>query len=352
MKCILFISYCILNHIIFNIVKFDYCLLEKKIKIAIIYKKDYIFLTGNHFDNTTYQFFMHALKRSQKLDITFFPSDSEFDTKKLKNKFDVIILPNNHSFGTPDLIGIEKLNIPVICRVGDPHDAKRTGKFRFHEKFKIDYYFNFMDPSYFYKFYPKNFSYKTIIFGFEPSLYSNLKPFNSRISNKIILSGALGINTVRSKTINKIFNPKRSSWYFYKLRTLCNELSNIEHARNISKKYENNELPFLLSQYKAAIAATTHYPTIKYMETAGSGCLTFMEITKHNHGSYLGYVDGETAIFINEDNYKNKFHEFLHDPENPKWEKIASAGQKFTFEKLSNDVAVENLTDLITNLIK
>ena len=326
--------------------------MEKKIKVAFIYKKNYVFLTGNHFDNTTYFFFMHALSRSKKLEITFFPSESEFNTEKLKNKFDVILIPDNHTSGTPELVGIEKLSIPVICRVGDPHDAKRTGKLQFHDKFKIDYYFNFMHPSYFYKYYPKNFSYKTIIFGLEPSLYSKTKPFESRISNKILITGALGKNKIKSKIANRILNPNRSSWYFYKLRTICNDLPYVEHARDISKKFEMDDLPFLLSQYRAAIAATTHYPTIKYMETAAAGCLTFMEITEHNHGTYLGYEDGRTSIFINEQNYKEKLEEFLADKNNPKWEKIALEGQKYTLEKLSNDNAVEHLTELIEEIIK
>jgi len=326
--------------------------LIKKISVAVVYKKNYIFLNENHFDNTTYFFFMHALKRSKKLEITFFPSENEFDTNKLKNKFDILLIPDNSFSGTPELIGIKNLTIPVISRVGDPHDAKRLEKIEFHEKFKIDYYFNFMHPSYFYKFYPNNFLYKTIVFGFEPSLYSNISPFSNRISDKILLTGALGKNKIKSRLANKILNPKRSSWYFYKLRTLCNDLSYVEHARDVSKKFQSTELPFILSQYQAAISATTHYPTIKYMETAGAGCLTFMEITDHNYGTYLGYDDGITSIFINEQNYKEKFEEFLTDKNNPKWEKIALEGRKYTHEKLSNDNAVTQLTELIEDILK
>ncbi len=39
-------------------------------------------------------------------------------------------------------------------------------------------------------------------------------------------------------------------------------------------------------------------------------CLTFMEITEQNSGSYLGFIDGQTFIFINEQNYKKKFEEY------------------------------------------
>ena len=67
-------------------------------------------------------------------------------------------------------------------------------------------------------------------------------------------------------------------------------------------------------QYCAAIAATTTNPNIKYWEIPAAGCLTFMEITEKNDGGVLGYEDGETAIFINEKNYKRKFDEYLSNP--------------------------------------
>ena len=325
--------------------------MNEKIKIAFVYKPSYKFLTGNHFDNTTYYFFMHALKRNAKLEVNFFAEEEKFDVKKIEGKIDIILIPENYFEGTPELIGIEKSDIPVVSRVGDPHDAKRKNKFEFHEKFKINYYFNFMHESYFYKFYPKKYKYKTIIFGLEPTIYNYEKMFNERIKDRILNSGALGKTNLKSRVANRILNPNRSSWYFYKLRTMCNDLPYVEHAREIEKKYSTNNYQYLLSQYCAAIAATTFYPTIKYWETAASGCLTFMEITKENHGEYLGYKDGETAIFIDEKNYKEKFEEYLNDGDNPKWEQIAKNGKEYTMKYLNNDVAVENLVNLFKEMM-
>ena len=76
-----------------------------------------------------------------------------------------------------------------------------------------------------------------------------------------------------------------------------------------------------------------------------------MEVTEKNNAKILGFVDGENAIFINEHNYKQKFREFLADPENPKWEKIADAGRKYTLEHLNNDKAVESLVELMEEII-
>ena len=325
--------------------------MKEKIKVAFIYKPSYKFLTGNHFDNTTYYFFMHALKRNPKLEISYFKDEEKFDVKSFGNKFDVILIPENYNEGTPELSGINDLDIPVISRVGDPHDAKRKNKYEFHKKFKIDYYFNFMHENYFYKFYPKSYKYKTVIFGLEPSLYNIEKPFDDRIKNRILNSGALGKTNLKSRIANRILNPNRSSWYFYKLRTLCNNLPYVDHARNIAKKYSSDDYQYLLSKYCAAIAATTFYPTIKYWETSAAGCLTFMEITEENHGEYLGFKDGESAIFINEKNYKEKFEEYLNDINNSKWKQIAENGRNHSMKCLNNDVAAESLVRLFEELV-
>ena len=76
-----------------------------------------------------------------------------------------------------------------------------------------------------------------------------------------------------------------------------------------------------------------------------------MEITKKNRGTYFGFRDDETAIFINQDNYKEKFDEFLSNPDSSKWEKIAKAGREYSMKNLNNDKAVESLTELMSNYV-
>ena len=76
-----------------------------------------------------------------------------------------------------------------------------------------------------------------------------------------------------------------------------------------------------------------------------------MEISELNKGEYLGFRDGENAIFINEENYKEKFLEYLSDINNPKWMKIAQAGKAFTMEKFSNDKAVKQLVKLFNDVL-
>lgn len=326
--------------------------MNKKIKVALIYKRSYNYFQPNHFDRTTYHFFMNGLQRNQNLEISYFPAENNFDVTPLKGKFDVILLPNNRTDGTPDrLKGIREVGIPVISRTGDPHSARKYDQLSYHDEWKIDCYFGTIPKSYFYKFYPKHFKYEVIIFGLETSLYQNLKLFKSRIRDKILNSGAVGKTNLKSRIANRILNPRCSSWYFYKLRTKCNKLPYVDYSGMKGKNYINEDYPSYLSRYRAAIAAATYYPTQKYWEIPAAGCLTFMEITPQNNGEYLGFKDRKTAIFINEKNYKNRFEEYLNDPDNPRWEEIATEGRNYTLENLNNDKATEALVKLIKNLL-
>ena len=249
-------------------------------------------------------------------------------------------------------MGIEKLEVPVISRTGDSHYAKLHKQHVFHERWKIDYYFGVIPSSYFYKYYPKNFKYREIIFGLDPELYQNLKPFDKRIKEKILNTGVMGNKKIKSRIANKLLNPGFSGWNLYKLRTLCNELPYVhyEGMKNGEYPFADN-FPKYLSQYRTGIAACTVYPVQKYWEMTAAGCLTFMEMTERNDGYYLGFKDGETAIFINEKNYKNKFEEFLNDTDNKKWQEIACAGREYVLNNLTNEKAANNLVNLMRELL-
>ena len=318
--------------------------MNKKINVALIYKKSYNYFQPDHFDRTSYDFFFKALKRNKQLEIFHYPCEKNFDVSKIKGKCDIILLPNNSTDGSPDvLVDIKNSNIPVISRTGDPHDAKKYNQIEFCEKNKINYLFSSHPDSLIYKYYPKNIKQKIIIYGLEPELYQNVPPFKTRIKDRILITGAMGRTDLRNRIANYILNPGRSGWYHYKLRTLCKELDYVEYSGMKGKKYTNEDYPTYTSKYRAIIAATTFFPTLKYWENAAVGCLTFMEITKKNNGYFLGYKDNETAIFINEKNYKEKFQQYMSDLNNPKWQEIANAGREYTMNNLTNDHAVSSL---------
>ena len=294
---------------------------------------------------------MKALNRNNQIDVSNFPTKRSFDTSTLKNNFDVILLWSNNEWGMPDeLKNIQSLDIPVIARAADPADAKKS--INSHKKWKIDYYFHFFDKSFFYELYPSHFKYKTIIFGLESSLYDVVTPFNERIKTRILNSGAIGNTKFCSKIINRIQNPKWNALNCYNLRTKCCKLPYVDYTSTLAHDFVNDRYPLLLQKYAGAIAANSFNPNAKYWEISAAGCLTFMEITKKNKGQFLGYEDGKTAIFINESNYKQKFQDYLRDPENKKWQEIANAGRNYTLKNFNNDKAVSSLVDLMAYLLK
>ena len=324
--------------------------MKEQLRVAFIYHKQNIFFSGHHFDNTFYNFFMHALKRNENLDVVNFPTDRQFDCLKLKNKFDIILLYENSLFGMPEeLLNVKKLDIPVIAKCGDPVRAKESIKF--HDKWKIDYYFHFYHEDFFHELYPNNFKYKTIIFGLETSLFDTVLPYEKRIKDRILLTGAIGNKKFFSKLLNDIRKPKWNAYRFYHLRTKCTDLPYVDYSSALSHEYVGDKYPRLLEKYSASIAATTYNTNIKYWENAAAGCLTFMEMTKKNRGEFLGYRDGENCVIINEDNYKEKFSEYLDDVDNPKWKQIANAGREFTLKNYTNDTAATSLFELMKNLI-
>ncbi len=321
----------------------------EKIRVAVIYKSDNVFQSGHHFDNCYYHFFMNALMRNKRLDVKNFPTESEFDASVLRNQFDVILLWSNNDWGMPNEIkGIQELDIPVIARSGDPRNAKKSIKN--HKRWKINYYFSFHTEQFFHELYPSNFKYKTIIFGVEHSLYQNIQPFRTRIKDKILNTGNIGNAKIISKLINDIRNPKWNTYRCKVLRTKCNELPYVDYTPALKHEYVNDRHPILLQKYRAAIAADTYSPVLTYWEKTAAGCLTFMEVTDKNRGEYVGFEDGKTAIFIDEDNYKLRFKQYLSEPDNPKWERIAEAGRIYSLENFNNDMAVLHLIDLMESL--
>lgn len=326
----------------------------KKIKIAFIYKASNPYMSGKAWATTYYHFFMDALRRHPELEVSYFPAEERFDTSKLRNCFDIILLWENHPWGTPDeLIGIKNLNIPVICRINDAHDAVVKKKIQYHEKYKIDHYFGYLPESFFYKYYPKNFKYKVIFYGIEPSLYQDVTPFSQRIKNKILCSGAAASTKLHTQLFERFlrFKGEMSMYKHYKLRTMCIKLPYVDYTTTLQHEYINDKYPLLLMKYAGSIAAHSLYPVIKYWENTASGCLTFMEVTEKNRADILGFRDGENAVFINERNYKKKLEEFLNDSDNPKWAEIANAGREYTMNNLTNDTAVASLVEIMKEFV-
>ena len=327
--------------------------MRDKIRVAFIYKTSYKFFHEEHFDQTTNDFFMNSLKRNEKLEVSYFPTKNEFDVEKIKGKFDVILFANNELDAIPEFMdGINNIGIPIVTKTGDPHRAKEYKQIELHEKLKIDAYWSLQPKEYFYEYYPKEIFYKEILWGIEPLKYQNLNAYSNRIKDRILNSGNIGRTDTKSKMLHKFSRKINSAIYFYKLRTMCNELDYVDYAGMKNNFYINEDYPEYLSRYCSAIATGTIYPVIKFFEIPAAGCLTFMEITEKNHGKYLGFEDNKSAIFINEKNYREKFEKYLDDPHDEKWEKIANAGKEHSLSSANNDTAVEQLVEIMQELIR
>lgn len=323
---------------------------SRKSKLALIYPKNNPFYTSDYYATYLYHFYMDAMKRHSNLEMVYFPYEGgtfdAFETLRGRG-FDAILLsdhPSNPFKIAETLKGIQKLEIPVIQRVGDPHtEIDRTN---LHD-FWPSYCWGFCPPSYFYKYFPSHLKYEMIIHGLEPSLFQSLTPFKNRIKDRILNSGVSAALDIRHRVRRWIRNIDEPMLKHYRLRSICNKLPYVDYLRPLSHEYIGDRYVELLAKYRAAIAATTTFPTAKYWEIPAAGCLTFMEITEENDGALLGYEDGKNSVFINESNYKDRFEEYLSDPDNPKWERIATAGREYVLSKFSNDRAIDHLIELL-----
>ena len=216
--------------------------MKNKLKIAFIFHKNNIFLSGKHFDNTYYHFFIDALKRSDKIEVENFQTLDYFDINKIEDKFDGVLLWENNDFGMPkEIENIKKINLPIIAKASDPNVAKKSLKY--HKKWKIDQYFHFYHEKFFHEFYPKEYNFKTIQFGIEPSLYQNIIPFNDRIKNRILNTGAVGPVKIIGKLKDFIKNPKWCASKAYHLRGKCNKLPYVDYTTTLQHKYTNDNYP-------------------------------------------------------------------------------------------------------------
>jgi len=325
------------------------------IRVAFVYRPLWRYYNRNNSITNRYYFFFHALKRNRSLQVGYFPEEQSFDTAKLRGRYDVILCTNSDQ-STPHLNNVKKTGIPVVAHAHDPNYIDEWDLMDFHERWKIDCYFNYMPRSYFYRYFPRSFKYKEITYGIEPDLYGGVA-VQGRIADRILLTGALGESTLSNRIISSIFNPVNNFGHNnYRLRRRCKGLPYVDYSGTVpgTRTYTNGGHPDFathLSRYRAAIAATRYYPTIKYWESTAAGCLTFMEVSGENDCGYLGFRDGESAVFIDSKNYRRRLEEYLADPDDPRWERIAARGRRHTMENLTNDGAAEALAGMMREMM-
>ena len=323
------------------------------VRVAFVYRPSWKYYSPRHTIGTRYSFFFRALARSKSIKMGYFASETSVDASELAGEWDVILCTNSAT-STPRLKNASCM--PVIAQTHDPHLIKELDMLRCHDEYNIDCCFNFMPESYFYKYFPKRFQYKVIRWGLETELFAGAGPFGPRIKDRVLLTGKLADWGAKKRISHALFHGGFSQVRAnYELRRACAALPGVDYSGTdpATGDYLNGgrgSYAEHLSGYRAAIAASSLYPTAKYWETPASGCLTFMEATDANGAYDLGYADMESAVFINRKNYEKKITGYLESPDDPRWAQIAGAGRRHATENLSNDRAAEALADLARSL--
>jgi len=316
--------------------------MDKKLKIAVLYRNTNLFLSGNYHNNNVYRFVMKDLPQNSRVDVSFFGYDRILDCKFLEG-FDAMLIvtyPHGQLEGS-DLLHLEDVEIPKLAISPDCHLISDTWVAKCNQ-YGIKTAVWEHAPEWYDKNGPKGIEYHQIIFGLIDQEAYQLEndDFSKRISDRILLTGDCGGDM-----------PKTIQWRaFYMLRRACRELSFVEYFGR-GEKSVNDNYPKLLKSYRASIAAATKYTVSKYVEIPAAGTLLFMEASEINNYERLGFTDRETAVFINNENYKEVFQEYFDTLDDPKWEEIAEAGRRYVLENFSANIQVDRLVDIIVDLL-
>ena len=100
------------------------------IKVAVVYKGNEPILSGDYFAKTYYNFFMVALKRSNFIELKYFPTDKVFDLNKINEQIDVILLPAS---------AIYKDKSEIISLKGEVEVVNTTQKISYYGVWEVNH---------------------------------------------------------------------------------------------------------------------------------------------------------------------------------------------------------------------
>lgn len=298
------------------------------LKVAFVYPKSTPYLWGHGDVMYYYNFFLDGLCKNERIDYFPVPVDSQVDASKLKG-FDAIIF---HSCAELRLKihDADKLEC-VKCVFGqDVRDMDENWQ-RIYQACEFDFVFWIGMKKAYSRIcnLPEDIRYESIIPGVEARYYPKTDFKTRRVKDKIVCMGTYG----NSDTV---------------LRTLMKDSSRVEYVHK-NAGFVGNKFHDLLKQYRAACTESTNVTVVKYVELPMGGCLTFMGANDVNGVEELGFVDGESCVYVTLENYEQKFDEYLNTVDNPRWERIALAGKRHAEKTWSNEVQMNKLIDLLEN---
>ena len=294
-------------------------------RIAFVYPKNNTYLQGNH-DVALYRnFFIEAMQKTKRIDYHLVPVEGFIDVSSL-TAFAAVIFWSC----VPSILDVRNVNKlkRVKCVYGqDPIDLNES----WYQKYR-EYEFNFVFFHAMKKAYPRlckfpeDIDYECIVPGVDPHYFPN-DEFVTRHKDKIVCMGSYGNSDTP-------------------LRSLMVASPQVEYV-GVDAGYVGNRFGKLLQQYRAACTSMTNFIVPKYVELPMGGCLTFMGANDTNGIEELGFVDGESSIYVTVENYRQKFDEYLSTVDDPKWGRIAAAGRAHVMKTWSNETQVNKLIDAI-----
>ncbi len=299
------------------------------LNVVFIYPRHHDYFQGDHDVMLYYNFFLKGLRENKRIKYTPMFVDSPIDVSHLIG-FDVIIFWSCAS-SILDIVNAEKLK-SVKCVYGqDPIDMNETWRQKYREC-KFDFvFFHGMKKAYSHLCkLSEDIHYECIIPGVDARYFLD-KEFKTRKKDKIVCMGSYE-------------NPDTL------LRSLMIMSPQVEYV-GVGAGYVGNKFGELLKRYRAACTSMTYFTVPKYVELPMGGCLTFMGINNMNGVEELGFVDGESCIYVTTKNYQQKFDEYLGTVDDPRWERIAAAGKRHVEETWSNEAQVNKFIDVLEKYV-
>ncbi len=293
-------------------------------KVAFVYRPSCRFLTGKHHDNNYYRFFIEHLPTVERVDYQLVPVEGVLVASDVAGA-DVVIVPWLADWAIPDVSVLYDMPCVRAIMAPDLHDM--TSKWQASvERLGASLVFERGAPRLATPNIPDGVAYRQVWLGLHD--VPEVPDWADRYFLPIVLSGAMG-------------HPA------YAMRRACDTHVATQHISG----FYGNEFPILLKQYRAGIAACSSVAVQKYIELPNCGMLTFMEVTPENGFESLGFEDGETCVAMTDQNWHSRFDEYVATPNDPRWQKIADAGRKYTQGRYAMPVQADILFDAIEELL-
>jgi len=308
------------------------------IRLAFIYNPRNPYLCGKRYQVNFRKWFLGALPRADGLRVEMLGSNDHLDLTPIRKMHDVFLFFDAVEWGLPPrLEGVESIKALKVCHIGDAHGVDKPSeafggtKLDCCRRFGFDHYFFQHSPSYFYRFYPLDFSYWWIPMGVDAELYREVKPWSERRFDKVLLTGCLGVP-------------------YYPLRTRLADEPNVHYAKPGSYsgwdsyspgRWDGDRYKLLLEQWGGAIASG--YSVVnKYFEVPAAGCLTFAHVDADNGCNVIDFKPTE-VVLVDKATAEESIAAFLRSPTDTYWRGRAKLGRLRVLRDYTHDKTVQML---------